>query len=326
MSRNSGFSNSKLAAVTKISPNSNNPRNQPLKKITIHHMAGNLSLKTFGDIVSRPARQMSSNYAIDGKGNIGLFVEEKNRAWTSGSGANDHQAVTIEVANNETGGSWRVSTAAMNALLALCADICKRNNITKLNFTGNANGNLTQHNYFTATACPGPYLKSKFQFIANEVNKRIGSTPGSPSANIGSSSESPAAGIKNTNTEVSIYTVVKGDTLFSIAKRLKTTVAVLSDLNNIKNPGNIRVGQKLKLPGKTSIPGDFASKPSISAAAQSGGEIMLRPGMWNIRAVPSTNGKIAATIRGGQTVSFIERNIDGWSKINGGWIGPAAIL
>ena len=35
---------------------------------------------------------------------MALYVEEGNRAWTSSSPENDHQAVTIEVANDEVGG------------------------------------------------------------------------------------------------------------------------------------------------------------------------------------------------------------------------------
>lgn len=44
-----------------------------------------------------------------------------------------------------------------------------------------------------------------------------------------------------------IYTVVKGDTLRSIAKKFNTTVAKLVSLNNIQNPDYIVVGQKLRL-------------------------------------------------------------------------------
>ena len=38
------------------------------------------------------------------------------------------------------------------------------------------------HKWYAATACPGPYLGSKFPYIAAEVNKRInGSTTTAPS-------------------------------------------------------------------------------------------------------------------------------------------------
>ena len=167
------MSNSPLVSYIRISPNSNNPRNKPVLKITPHHMAGNLTLEQFGSIVANPARQMSANYAIESSGRIGLFCEEKNRSWCSGSGANDHQAITIEVANDGGAPDWHISDAAFASLINLCVDICQRNGIKTLNFTGDASGNLTQHNYFQATACPGPYLKSKFPYIEEEVNRQL---------------------------------------------------------------------------------------------------------------------------------------------------------
>lgn len=77
------------------------------------------------------------------------------------------------MSNSATGGNWPVSDAVLAKLIDLCVDICQRNGIEKLNFTGNANGNLTMHKYFEATVCPGPYLESKFPYIAEEVNKRL---------------------------------------------------------------------------------------------------------------------------------------------------------
>ena len=167
------MSNSSLVNYVAISPNSN-PRKNKIKKITIHHMAGNLSVETCGNVFSSGRRQASANYGIGSDGRVGMYVEEKNRAWTSSSPSNDHQAITIEVAND--GGAntnWHVSDTALAKLIDLCVDICKRNGIASLNYTGNANGNLTRHNMFKNTTCPGPYLQSKFPYIAEEVNKRL---------------------------------------------------------------------------------------------------------------------------------------------------------
>lgn len=171
------MSNSSLVNYTKISPNSTNPRRNTIKKITIHHMAGNLSVENCGNIFASESRQASSNYGIGSDGRVGMYVEEKNSAWTSSNADNDNQAITIEVANDVIGGNWHVSDKALAKLIDLCVDICKRNKIKKLNFTGNAKGNLTMHKYFAATACPGEYLESKFPYIAEEVNKRLAQKP-----------------------------------------------------------------------------------------------------------------------------------------------------
>lgn len=166
------MSNSNLAVYKKISPHSD-PRVYPITKITIHHMAGNSTIEGCGDWFAKSSTKASANYGIGTDGRIALYVEEQNRAWTSSDWENDHRAVTIEVANDGGAPDWHVSDKALESLILLCVDICKRNGIEKLNYTGDKSGNLTRHNMFVATTCPGPYLQSKFPFIAEEVNKRL---------------------------------------------------------------------------------------------------------------------------------------------------------
>lgn len=175
------YTNSGLVVYTKLSPNyssrirSCNPDGK-ISKITIHHMAGNLTIEVCANVFSG-SRQASSNYGIGTDGRIGLYVEEKNRAWTSSNGNNDSMAVTMEVAND--GGAstnWHVSDKALASCIDLCVDICKRNDIEELVYViKNADAsNLTRHDWFAATTCPGPYLGSKFPYIVEEVNKRLG--------------------------------------------------------------------------------------------------------------------------------------------------------
>lgn len=181
------MSNSNLVCYTKLSPHCNKPRLHKIDKITIHHMAGNGTIEACGELFARPDRRGSSNYGIGSDGRIGMYVEEKNRAWTSSSASNDHRAVTIEVANDGGAPNWHVSYKALAATIDLCVDICRRNGIKALNFTGDKTGNLTMHRYFTATSCPGPYLASKFPYIAQEVNRRLASagiTPGKKEATV----------------------------------------------------------------------------------------------------------------------------------------------
>ena len=44
-----------------------------------------------------------------------------------------------------------------------------------------------------------------------------------------------------------VYVVKKGDTLGEIARKYNTTVSRLANLNNIKNPDKIYIGQKIKI-------------------------------------------------------------------------------
>lgn len=168
------MSRSELVDYIKISPNSTNPRNHKIDTIVIHHMAGKLSVESCGEIFASPSRQASSNYGIDSDGRVGLYVDEQNRSWCSSNRDVDQRAITIEVANCSTGGEWPVSQKAYDKLIDLCVDICKRNGIKKLNFTGDRAGNLVMHKYYANTQCPGPYLEKRFPDIAAEVNARLG--------------------------------------------------------------------------------------------------------------------------------------------------------
>lgn len=166
------MSNSPLTDVTILSPNYST-RADKIRKITIHHMAGVMSADGCGNWFRTGTRAASSNYGIGWDGKIGLYVPEDKRAWTSSSRANDNQAVTIELSNSYAGGSWPVSDKVIARCIDLCADICRRNGLAKLVYTGDTSGNLTRHDMFASTNCPGPYLAGKLPYIVAEVNKRL---------------------------------------------------------------------------------------------------------------------------------------------------------
>lgn len=167
------MSNSTLVTYTRISPNQSSRLGNKITTITIHHMAGILDVETVGRIFSDGYREASSNYAIDNNLEVGMYVEEKDRSWASSNGDNDRKAVTIELANDEVGGDWHVADKVIEKCIELCVDICQRNGIKALNYTGDTSGNLTKHCWFAATLCPGPYLGSKFPYIAASVNARL---------------------------------------------------------------------------------------------------------------------------------------------------------
>lgn len=170
------MSNSSLVNYTKLSPSHSGKRNHVIDTISIHCMAGNLTIESCGNVFQN--RQASSNYGIGSDGRIGLYVDEANRTWCTSSASNDNRAVTIEVAND--GGAstgWHVSDKAYASLIALVADICKRNNIKELKWQGNKSlignieqQNMTVHRWFSAKACPGDYLYNLHGDIAKRVN------------------------------------------------------------------------------------------------------------------------------------------------------------
>lgn len=180
------MSNSTLATYTRISPNKTSPRNHKIDTITIHCMACDLSVERCGAVFAKRTRMASSNYGVGSDGRVGLYVEEKDRSWCSSNKANDHRAVTIEVAC-EPVAPYKVTDAALAALIELVADICRRNDIKQLLWKGDKSligqvdkQNMTVHRWFAKKACPGDYLYGKHGYIAAEVNKRLGVTAVQP--------------------------------------------------------------------------------------------------------------------------------------------------
>lgn len=168
-------------------------RNAKIDTITIHHMAGDFTIETCGNIFQRPNRNASSNYGIGSDGRIACYVDEEHRAITSSNKKNDARAITIEVADNDLV-NWTVSDKALNSLIELVTDICIRYGILPLRWSTNKsdrvnhkNGcNMTVHRDFTATLCPAEYLMSKMSYIAEQVNKKanVASTVTEPVYNI----------------------------------------------------------------------------------------------------------------------------------------------
>lgn len=177
------MSNSKLVSYTRISPNRTSPRTHKIDTITIHCVVGQCSVETLGNVFAPTSRQASSNYGIGYDGKIGMYVEEKDRSWCSSNAANDHRAITIEVAS-DTKSPYAVNDKAYAALLDLVEDICRRNGIKKLVWStsksdrvNHKNGcNMTVHRDYANKSCPGDYLYNRHGAIAAEVNKRLGAT------------------------------------------------------------------------------------------------------------------------------------------------------
>lgn len=174
------LSNSPLVSYTKLSPNHSGKRNHKIDTISIHCMAGNLTVESCGNLFAQSSRKASSNYGIGSDGRIALYVDEANRSWCTSSGANDNRAITIEVANTVAKDPWPVSDAAYESLIRLLVDICQRNGIERLLWKGDKSlvgqvdkQNMTVHRWFAAKACPGDWLYNRHGQIAAEVNKRL---------------------------------------------------------------------------------------------------------------------------------------------------------
>lgn len=183
-----GFTNSPLVTYKNLTKNRTLNRNHAIDTITIHCIVGQWTAKQGCDYFATTDRECSANYVVGKDGSIGLSVEEKDRSWCSSNSANDHRAITIEVASDTTH-PYAVTDKAYAALIDLVADICKRNGIKKLLWKADKSligqvdkQNMTVHRWFAAKACPGDYLYERHSKIATEVNSRLGnSAPTVPS-------------------------------------------------------------------------------------------------------------------------------------------------
>ena len=177
------MSNSSLVTYTKISPNKTSPRTHKIDTISIHCVVGQFTAKeilnfsrfTFYD----PNGGASCNYAIGKDGSSGLGVYESDRSWCTSNRANDHRAITIEVASDKKP-PYAITDEAYKALIKLLVDICKRNDIEELKWKSDKSligqvdkQNMTVHRWFVNKDCPGEYLYERHGEIAKEVNAII---------------------------------------------------------------------------------------------------------------------------------------------------------
>lgn len=162
------MSNSKLVSIEVPAYEGNYSKGRSgrkIEQICLHHMAGRLTAEQCGRIFQQVGRYGSSHYGIGYDGSIANYVDEEDTAWTNSNWDSNCKSVTIETSDNDN--SWYVNDITLNALIKLVADIAKRRNLGKL-VPGK---NLTWHSMFTSTDCPGDYLRSKMQYIADEANK-----------------------------------------------------------------------------------------------------------------------------------------------------------
>ena len=277
------MSNSSLVNLVSYSPNHSGTRKHSITKIAIHHTAGVLTAAGIGNVFKSTSRKASCNYGIGNDNKIVLVVDEANRAWTTSSAWCDNRAVTIEVSNCQYGGNWLVSDMVLNTLIDLVTDICRRNKIKNCTYTGGTDGVLQMHKWYASTSCPGPYLASKFTYIAQEVNKRLkGGKSTSSSNNLyrvrksWEDSKSQKGAFKNLNSAIELAKKNGYKVFDSSGKQVYPEVKKISTSTNTTSP------KFIKYENWTGITQDVC----------------------NVRSAPNTNAPIVATYGVGQSINY----------------------
>lgn len=294
------MSNSSLVVYTKLSPNNSGKRTHSIDRITPHCVVGQLSAEGICGCFTSPSVQASCNYAIGKDGRIGLCVEEKNRSWCSSSNSNDQRAVTIECASDKTD-PYAMTSAVYNSLIELCADICKRNEKTKLLWLSTKEKSLayepksnemvlTVHRWFANKACPGDWLYSRMGDLASKVNAKLGSA-------------------SDTSTTQKIYRVRKSWT------DGESQLGAFTNLDNAKALADKNEGYSVfDETGKNIYKGK-------STGAFTAYTVKVTTSKLNIRKGAGTNYEIVDCITDKGIYTIIEEN-NGWGKLKSevGWI------
>lgn len=274
------MSNSNLVDLVSYSPNHSGRRENPITKIAIHHTAGVLTAAGIGNVFKSRSRKASCNYGIGNDAKIVLVVDEDNRSWCTSSSWCDNRAVTVEVSNSEYGGNWIVSAFVLNKLIDLVTDICRRKRIYPCTYTGGKDGVLQMHKWYAQTSCPGPYLASKFPYIAQEVNKRL-------------------RGGKSTSTSSNLYRVRKswGDS--------KSQKGAFKNLNSAIDLAKNNGYKVFDSSGKQVY-------PEIKSANTSYAPKFIKNENWtgitldvcNVRSAPNTNAPIVAQYQKNKPIHY----------------------
>lgn len=289
------MSNSNLVQVNvpAYSGNYTKGRSKKIEKITIHHMASVLTAEECGAIFQRVGRKGSSNYGIGKDGKIGLYVDEANTPWTDGNWDSNCKSVTIETSNSSSGGDWPVSDVTLNSLIKLVADIAKRNNLGTL-VKGK---NLTWHQMYANTACPGPYLLSKMDYIVAEANKINSNVE--PGNEFESYLVEVTADVLNVRsgagTNYKVVTTVKKGEVYTIVEQ-----------NN--NWGKLKSGA-----GWICL--DYTKK--VEGTEFKPYKVKITANVLNVRAGAGTNYKVVTTVKKNEIYTIVDQT-NNWGKLKSG--------
>lgn len=134
------------------------PKDVKINGVIPHHWA-TTTMAGYDALINSSA-QKSANYLILDDGDIIGSVDERYRAWTTGSFAADDDKITIEIQNHTGSPTWTISDAAMTSLEELYADIASRYGFKP------DRAHISGHRDYEATACPGDYLYYRLGTVA----------------------------------------------------------------------------------------------------------------------------------------------------------------
>lgn len=165
----------------------------------IHHVGGTDGRNY---VANSNARNSHPTYHVNRSSNVAGIVHPDRRPYSTAHSV-DRVAVTLEVDNDRVGGStenpanWTISDKSLAAVIDVCLDHMNQEGLKKAarNTPGRDQPGvffIAWHSQYKQTACPGPYILSKIDYIVDELNRRAaGGKPQAPSKPAAAPAEKP---------------------------------------------------------------------------------------------------------------------------------------
>ncbi|MBC9953227.1 N-acetylmuramoyl-L-alanine amidase [Leucobacter sp. cx-42] len=202
----------------------------------LHHGAGTNVLDYVANANSRDSHP---TYHVSDGGRVTGIVHPDRRPFST-SHSVDSVAVTFEIDNESTGGDWPVSDKALSAVIDVIVDHARQSGYKVIgkNTPGKDQPDLffvAWHQQYVQTACPGPYVLGKIDWIIREANARL-NNHSQASNNVGQEGDDmyliQIKGKANAR-RGGLYAVIKGEAKF-IGGTAPAGVPVFTDEAQIK--------------------------------------------------------------------------------------------
>lgn len=186
-----------------ISPYCRSGEKQNKIQSIVVHWVGNAGSSAIGNrnyfnsLATSHKTSASSHYIIGLNGEIIRCIPEDEVAFHSGSYSMNRKSIGIEDCHPDWDGKF--NNATYNSLVELCADICKRYNLSV--------NNIIRHYDVTGKECPRYYVRNEQEWIKfkNDVANKLGQATVSVAIKKIEGSDEPVRRYKNGSTKEVIY-------------------------------------------------------------------------------------------------------------------------
>jgi LysM repeat protein len=174
------------------------------------------------------------------------------------------QTLTIPVSSSSTTASPSSVTPAASEPAATTAEAGGGTYVVK---SGDSLSKIAHKNGTTLSALKAAnHLTSDSLHVGQKLTLPSGATPSAAASTPSPASEPAASATSDTG---GVYVVKSGDTIDVIAKKHGVKASEIIKLNNIKNPTQLHIGQKLKLPTGTAPTASTTALASPTTPASS---------------------------------------------------------